>query len=79
MESPPSIIIHLIVDSQHVGTSMWRILAAFLGPDAGNTGGFLNTITNTQYVIRIATYGIQTLMGDAFIVSGLPPLITMPT
>lgn len=50
---------------------MWRILATFVGPGKDRTSEFLNATANPQFIIRITTYGIETLIGDAFIVSML--------
>jgi hypothetical protein len=54
---------------QHIGASLWRILEAFVWVSRDSTADILGSTTTKNYLLRIAVYEVQTLVGDGFMVS----------
>lgn len=53
---------------QHVGTVLQRLLNAFLEAEIP-ASVYLPNVNNPLYILKSATYVIQTLLGDGFLVS----------
>ncbi|PPQ80086.1 hypothetical protein CVT26_011533 [Gymnopilus dilepis] len=65
-------IVMFILSTVHIGTDLRRLLNAFLrSADQGGPVPYLSKVNDPIYVLKSTAYAMQTLVGDAFIVSCL--------